>query len=115
MIPVTPSTFSSPSHTPATSEAPHDTLHSHVPLRSHMIHPRALSCTMPHEPVSHPQWVQLQESPPQPSTPDAPDESESSADPWVDAATIEEPSLLQSLLSKLPMSLWSTVLDIDMG
>jgi len=69
---------------------------------------------MPRDPVSHPQWVQLRESPP--STPDAPDEPESSTDPRIDSAAItEDLSILQGLLSELPMSLWSTVPDMTDG
>src|SRR5712671_1726996 len=75
-IPVVTPTFSSPSHPATSPEAPHDMSHSHMPLGSHMIHPHAPSHTIPCDPVSCPQWVQLRESPP--STPDAPDEPESS-------------------------------------
>src|SRR5712671_3324724 len=113
MIPAVTPTFSSPS-CPATSpEVPRDTSSSHVPLGSHVIHPRApLLHPMPRDPVSHPRWVQLQESPL--STPDAPDEPESSADPRIDSAVItEDLSILQGLLSGLPMSLWSAVPDVD--
>jgi len=67
---------------------------------------------MPREPVSRPRWVRLRESPP--STPDAPDEPESSADPWIDSAVLtKDLSILQGLLSELPMSLWSAVPDIN--
>ena len=67
---------------------------------------------MPCEPVSHPRWVRLQKSPP--STPDTPDEPEGSTDPRIDSAAMtEDLSILQGLLSGLPMSLWSTAMDID--
>jgi len=67
---------------------------------------------MSRDPVSHPRWVRLQESPP--STPDAPEEPEGSADPRIDSAVMAENlSILQGLLSELPMSAWSAVLDID--
>src|SRR5712671_2060941 len=80
-IPAITPTFSSPSRPTAYPEVPHDTSSSHVPLGSHVIHPRApLSRPVPREPVSRPRWVQLRESPP--STPDAPDEPEGSPDPW---------------------------------
>src|SRR5882757_2219914 len=113
MIPAVTPTFSLTSRPAASPEVPRDTSSSHVPLGSHVIHPRApLSRPMPHDPVSHPHWVRLRESPP--STPDAPDEPESSADPRIDsAATTEDLSILQGLLSGLPMSLWSAVLDTN--
>ena len=112
MIPAVTPTFSSPSRPAASPEVPRDTSSSHVPLGSHMIHPRAPSSRpMPCDPVSHPRWVRLRESPL--STPDAPDEPESSTDLRIDsAATTEDLSILQGLLSGLPMSLWSTVPDI---
>jgi len=66
---------------------------------------------MPCDPVSRPRWVRLRELPP--STPDAPDEPESSADPRIDfAAMTENLSILQELLSRLSMSLWSAVPDM---
>ena len=113
MIPAITPTFSSPSHPATPPEVLHDTSSSHMPLGSHIIHPRApLSRPMPCDPISRPRWVQLRESPP--STPDAPDEPESSADPWINSAVLtEDLSILQGLLSGLPMSLWSAVLDID--
>src|SRR5712672_1445427 len=113
MIPAVTPTFSSPSRPAASPEVPRDTSSGHVPLGSHVIHPRAPSSRpMPREPVSRPRWVRLQELPP--STPDAPDEPESSTDPRIDSAVLtEDLSILQGLLSKLPMSLWSAVLDID--
>jgi len=112
-IPAITPTFSSPSHPAASPEAPRDTSSSHVPLGSHVIHPRApLSYPMPHDPVSRPRWVRLRESPPR--TPDTPDEPESSTDPQIDSAAMtEDLSILQGLLSGLPMSLWSTVADIN--
>src|SRR5712675_107412 len=112
-IPAITPTFSSTSRPAASPEAPRDISSSHVPLGSHVIHPRAPSSRpMPHEPVSCPRWVRLRESPP--STPDAPDEPESSADLRIDSAAMtEDLSILQGLLSGLPMSLWSTVTDID--
>ena len=79
ILAITP-TFSSTSHPTASPEAPCDTSSSYVPLASYMIYPHApLSRPMPHDPISCPQWVQLRESPP--STPNAPDKPESSADP----------------------------------
>src|SRR5712671_3278955 len=113
MIPAVTPTFSSPS-CPATSpEVPRDTSSSHMPLGSHVIHPRApLLHPMPRGPVSRPRWVRLQESPP--STPSAPDKPESSTDLRIDSAVLtKDLSILQGLLSGLPMSLWSTVPDID--
>src|SRR5712672_414595 len=112
-IPAVTPTFSSTSRPAASPEAPHDTSSSHVPLGSHVIHPRALSSRpMPRAPVSRPRWVNLRESPPSP--PDVPDEPESSTDPRIDSAVLtEDLSILQGLLSGLPMSLWSTVMDID--
>ena len=56
MIPASPPTFSLTSHPATSPEVPCDTSHSHVPLRSHVIHPRAPSCTVPRDPVSHPHW-----------------------------------------------------------
>jgi len=111
-IPAVTPTFSSPSHPATSPEAPRDTSSSHVPLGSHVIHPHApLSHPMPREPVSHPHWVRLRESPP--STPDAPDEPESSPDLRIDSAVLtEDLSILQGLLSGLPMSLWSAVPDM---
>src|SRR5712671_1318583 len=105
MIPAVTPTFSSPSRPTASPEVPRDTSSSHVPLGSHVIHPRAPpSHPMPREPVSRPRWVRLQELPP--STPDAPDEPESSTDPRIDSTVLtEDLSILQGLLSKLPMSL----------
>src|SRR5882757_9037843 len=112
MIPVVTPTFSLTSRPAASSEAPRDMSSSHVPLRSHVIHPRAPSHTTPRDPVSRPCWVRLQESPP--STPNAPDEPESSTDPQIDSAVLtEDLSILQGLLSGLPMSLWSAVPDTD--
>src|SRR5712672_47375 len=112
-IPAVTPTFSSTSRPAASPEVPRDTSSSHVPLGLHVIHPRAPSSRpMPRDPVSCPHWVQLRESPP--STPDTPDEPESSADPRIDSAVLNEDlSILQGLLSGLPMSLWSTVTDID--
>src|SRR5712671_2028246 len=112
-IPAVTPTFSSPSRPTASPEVPRDTSSSHVPLGSHMIHPRAPSShPMPRDPVSRPCWVRLRESPP--STPDTPDEPESSADLWIDSAAVtKDLSILQGLLSRLPMSLWSAVSDID--
>src|SRR5712671_6840792 len=97
----------------ATPEVPRDASSGHVPLGPHVIHPRAPSSRpMPRDPASRPRWVRLRESPP--STPDAPDEPESSTDPRIDSAVMtEDLSILQGLLSGLPMSLWSTVMDID--
>ena len=112
-IPAVTPTFSSTSRPATSPEVPCDTSSGHVPLGSHVIHPRApLSHPIPRDPISRPQWVRLRESPP--STPDAPDEPESSADPRIDSAVMtEDLSILQGLLSGLPMSLWSTVMDID--
>src|SRR5882757_8176780 len=112
-IPAVTPTFSSTSRPAASPEVPRDASSGHVPLGSHVIHPRAPSSRpMPRDPVSRPRWVRLRESPP--STPDAPDEPESSTDPWIDSAAMtEDLSILQGLLSGLPMSLWSTVMDID--
>src|SRR5712671_824416 len=112
-IPAITPTFSSPSRPTASPEVLRDISSSHVPLGSHVIHPRAPSSRpMPRDPVSRPRWVRLRESPP--STPDAPDEPESSTDPRIDSAALtEDLSILQGLLSGLPMSLWSTVMDID--
>ena len=76
-----------------------------------MIHPRVPLRTIPRGPISCPCWVRLQELPP--STPDAPDEPEGSADLWIDStAMTKDLSILQELLSGLPMSLWSAVLDM---
>ena len=112
MILVTPPTFSSTSHPTASPEVPRDISSSHMPLGSHVIHPCAPSSRpMSRNPISCPRWVRLRESPP--STPDTPDEPESSADPRIDSATMtEDLSILQGLLSRLPMSLWSAVPDI---
>src|SRR5712672_1424155 len=112
-IPTVTPTFSSSSRPTASPEVPRDISSGHVPLRSHVIHPRAPSSRpLPRDPVSRPRWVRLRESPP--STPDAPDEPESSTDPRIDSAAMtEDLSTLQGLLSGLPMSLWSTVMDID--
>src|SRR5712672_3332106 len=111
-IPAVAPTFSSTSRPAASPEAPRDISSSHVPLGSHMIHPRAPSSRpLPRDPVNRPQWVRLRESPP--STPDAPDEPESSTDPRIDSAAMtEDLSIPQGLLSGLPMSLWSTVPDM---
>jgi len=114
-IPASPPTFSSTSHPVASPEVPRDTSHSHVPFGLHMIHPHAPLHTIPCNPVSCPCWVRLQESPSRPSTPNAPDKPESSADPQIDSAVMtKDLSILQGLLSGLPLSLWSAVLDIDM-
>src|SRR5712671_2872452 len=112
-IPAVTPTFSSTSRPAASPEVPRDTSSGHVPLGLHVIHPRAPSSRhIPRDPVSRPRWVRLRESPP--STPDAPDEPESSTDPRIDSAVLtEDLSILQGLLSGLPMSLWSTVMDID--
>jgi len=111
-IPAITPTFSSPSRPAASPEVPRDTSSSHVPLGLHVIHLRAPSSRpMPRNPVSRPHWVRLRESPP--STPDAPNEPESSTDPRIDSAAMtEDLSILQGLLSRLPMSLWSAVPDI---
>src|SRR5712675_1816770 len=75
-IPAVTPTFSSTSRPAASPEVPRDASSGHVPLGSHVIHPRAPSSRpMPRDPVSRPRWVRLRESPP--STPDAPDEPES--------------------------------------
>jgi len=114
-IPAVTPTFSSTSRPAASPEVPRDTSSGHVPLGSHVIHPRAPSSRpMPRDPVSRPRWVRLRESPP--STPDAPDEPESSTDPRIDSAVLtEDLSILQGLLSGLPMSLWSAVPDTTDG
>src|SRR5712672_2843244 len=86
-IPAVTPTFSSTSRPAASHEVLRDTSSSHVPLGLHVIHPHApLSRPMPCDPVSRPRWVQLRESPP--STPDAPDEPESSTDPRIDSAAM---------------------------
>jgi len=72
MIPVSPPTFSLPSCTAAASEVPCDTSASHVPLGLHMIHLHALSCLIPCNPISHPWWLRLQESPSPLSTSNVP-------------------------------------------
>jgi len=114
MIPAVTPTFSSTSHPATSPEVLRDTSSSHVPLGLHVIHPRAPLCTILHNPVSRPHWVRLQESPP--STPNTPDEPEGSADPQIDStAMTEDLSILQGLLSGLPMSLWSAVPDITNG
>src|SRR5712672_2867793 len=112
-IPAVTPTFSSPSRPAASPEVPRDISSSHVPLGSHVIHPRAPSSRpIPRDPVSRPPWIRLRESPP--STPNAPDEPDGCADPRIDSAAMtEDLSILQGLLSGLPMSLWSTVMDID--
>src|SRR5712671_2397935 len=112
-IPAITPTFSLTSRPATSPEVPRDTSSSHVPLGSHVIHPRAPSLRpMPRDPVSRPRWVRLRESPP--STPNVPDEPESSTDPWIDSAVLtKDLSILQGLLSELPMSLWSTVTDIN--
>src|SRR5882672_6947622 len=114
-IPAVTPTFSSTSRPAASPEAPRDASSGHVPLGSHVIHPRApLSRPIPRDPISRPRWVRLRESPP--STPDAPDEPEGSTDPRIDSAAMtEDLSILQGLLSGLPMSLWSAVPDIPDG
>src|SRR5712672_3775375 len=114
-IPAVTPTFSLTSRPAASPEAPRDISSSHVPLGSHVIHPRAPpSRPMPCDPVSCPRWVRLRELPP--STPDAPDEPESSTDPRIDSAAMtEDLSILQGLLSGLPMSLWSAVPDMTDG
>src|SRR5712671_4298942 len=96
-IPAITPTFSLTSRPAASPEAPRDISSSHVPLGSHVIHPRAPSSRpMPRDPVSCPRWVRLRESPP--STPDAPDEPESSTDPRIDSAVLtEDLSILQGL------------------
>jgi len=72
-IPAVTPTFSSTSRPAASPEVPRDASSGHVPLGSHVIHPRApLSRPIPRDPVSRPRWVRLRESPP--NTPDAPDE-----------------------------------------
>ena len=78
-IPAVTPTFSSTSRPAASPEVPRDTSSSHMPLGSHVIHPRAPSHTMPREPISHPRWVRLQESPPRLSTPDTPNPQINSA------------------------------------
>jgi len=113
MIPAITPTFSSTSRLTTSPEVPRDTSASHVPLGSHVIHPRAPLHTMPREPISRPRWVQLRELPPHLSTPDAPNEPGGSPDPWIDStAMTEDLSILQGLLSRLPMSLWSAVPDM---
>src|SRR5882757_9556901 len=96
-IPAVTPTFSSSSRPAASPEVPRDTSSGHVPLGSHVIYPRApSSCPMPRDPVSRPRWVRLRELPP--STPDAPDEPESSTDPRIDSAAMtEDLSILQGL------------------
>ena len=102
-IPAITPTFSSTSRPTASPEVPRDTSSSHMPLGSHVIHPRAPSSRpMLREPVSRPHWVRLRESPL--STPNAPDEPEGSADPRIDSAVLtEDLSILQGLLSGLPI------------
>src|SRR5712675_1019089 len=58
-IPAVTPTFSLTSRPAASPEAPCDTSSSHVPLRSHVIHPHAPSCTIPRDPISRPRWVRL--------------------------------------------------------
>ena len=102
---VTP-TFSSPSRPTTFPKELHNTSSSHVPFRSHVIHPRAPLHTMPHKLTSRPRWVRLQESPPRLSTPDTPDLQIDST------AMTEDLSILQGLLSGHPISLWSAVPDM---
>jgi len=113
-IPAVTPTFSSTSRPTASPEAPRNTSSGHVPLGSHVIHPRApTSRPVTHDPVSRPRWVRLRESPP--STPDAPDEpAESSTDPRIDSAVMtEDLTIYQELLSEFPMRSWSAVSDIN--
>jgi len=56
-IPAITPTFSSTSRPAASPEVPRDTSSSHVPLGSHVIHPRAPLHTIPHDPISRPHWV----------------------------------------------------------
>ena len=115
-IPAITPTFSSTSRPTTSPEASHDTSTSHMPLGSHVIHPQVPSRILPRDPVSRPRWVRLRESPPRLSTPNAPDEPESSTDPRIDSAVMtEDLSILQGLLSELPMSLWSAVPDTTDG
>src|SRR5712672_1351248 len=59
-IPAITPTFSSTSRPAASPEVPHDISSGHVPLGSHIIHPRVpLSRPMPRDPVSRPRWVRL--------------------------------------------------------
>src|SRR5712671_3497565 len=113
MIPAITPTFSLTSRPTASPEVPRDTSSSHVPLGSYMIYPHApLLRPIPRDPISRPHWVRLRELPP--STPDAPDEPESSTDLRIDSTVLTKDLLiLQGLLSELPMSLWSAVPDTD--
>jgi len=114
-IPAVTPTFSSTSRPAASPEAPRDISSSHVPLGSHVIHPRAPSSRpIPRDPVSRPRWPDSESRPRVP--PDALDEPESSTDPRIDSAVLtEDLSILQGLLSELPMSLWSAVPDMTDG
>src|SRR5712675_943448 len=109
---ITP-TFSLTSCPTVSPEAPRNISSSHVPLGSHVIHPRIPSSRpMPRDPVSHSQWVRPRES--HPSTLDAPDEPGSSDDPRIDSTAMTKDLLiLQELLSEFPMRSWSAVPDIN--
>jgi len=109
MIPVSPPTFSLPSCTAGASEVPCDTSASHVPLGLHMIHLHALSCLIPCNPISHPWWLRLQESPSPPSTSNVPRGLD---DLWINAITMEKPILLCHLVKKLLTNQWSTMSDL---
>ena len=115
MIPAVTPTFSSTSRPTAAPEVPRDTSTSHVPLGSHVIHPRAPSRTLPRDPVSRPRWLRPQMSPPTPPSPPVPEPS--SDDPRIDSAVVmEEPSLLKRMVARLPWR-WAPdpndLMDID--
>src|SRR5712672_1187575 len=58
MIPAVTPTFSSTSRPTASPEVPRDTSSGHVPLGSHVIHPRTPSShPLPRDPVSRPRWA----------------------------------------------------------
>jgi hypothetical protein len=81
-----------------------------------MIHPR--SSRRPSPPpdqlrrrplINRPRWLQSPEPLPEPSLPES-----SSDDPWIDAATKEEPSPLKRAMARLPRRRWiSDPDDID--
>ena len=113
LFPLTSHAVASPEPSPSPSR---DTSTSHVPLGSHVIHPRAPTVPrqMPRPLVSCPQWLRPLDSPPAP--PSSPVPEPGSDDLWIDSTVMEEPSLLKHMVTCLPRR-WAPnpndLMDID--
>ena len=110
LFPSTSRTSTGPEPSPS---PPRDPSSSHVPLGSHVIHPRVPTRQMPRPATtSRPRWLRPFDSPPVPPSPPKPEQDPD--DPRIDAATLdEEPTLLRRMIARLPRRWAPNPMDID--